>query len=187
MALNRSESRQIAARYVEALFAVALTHKKQDVVGKDLSALQEVIAGSTELQKLIRNPMADDADKAAIFETILKKLGADAQTIQSVNFIIGHKRAEVLLDVAQLYSEKLVAHKGELSAEVITATPLSDAQHKAIIAELSKSAGQPVNVSLRVDASIMGGLIVKMGSKMLDHSVAGKLQRLKTQLVSQAA
>lgn len=187
MALNRSESRQIAARYASALFDVALAAGKQDAVGSDLLALQSAIVESAELQRLIRNPMVDDVAKSAVFKEILAKLKADAQTVQSVGFIVAQKRAEVLADVAAAYQDKLTAHKGELRAQVTTAAELKDAQAKAISAALTKAAGKPVNVTFRVDASILGGMIVTMGSKMLDHSVAGKLQRLKTQLVSQAA
>lgn len=182
MSLTRSESRQIAARYVSAMFDLALAKKSHETVGSDLTNIKIAIEGSEELRKLMVNPMVATSDKVASVETILNNLKADKQTIEFVSFLISNKRGETLIDVAELYQEKLIEHKGELSAEVTSAKPLSDKQTKDIAAALKKAAGRDIDIHTKCDESIIGGLIIRVGSRMLDRSVAGKLQRLKASL-----
>ena len=184
MSLSRSESRAIASRYVAAIFDLAADKKKQDQVCADLLALKTAIDESAELRQLIHNPMVKLADKAKAFEAILKHFKADALTAQCVTFVINNKRVEVLADIAVIFEQKLHAFNGELSAEVITAKALSAKQKKAVEAALKKAAGKDVNITEKEDASIIGGMIIKMGSRMLDRSVAGKLERLKLSLTS---
>ncbi len=186
MSLTRSESRQIAARYVEAFFELALEQKNAEKVDADLTALREVVAESSELQKLIHNPMASRAEKAAGFAGVLVKMNAHEQTIKFVEFLAHKQRLIVLVDVAELFHERVVAHNDELTAEVISAKALADKQVKDIKAALKKAVGKDVNIVTKEDASLIGGVIIKLGSRMLDHSVAGKLNRMSAHLKAQS-
>lgn len=187
MSLSRSESRAVAARYVSAMFDLALQQKAVDVVGKDLLALKSAIADSPELAKLIQNPVIDSESKARAFAAILQKLGANKITIQQVEFVIRNKRVEVLTDIADLFKDKMITHRGERQVEIISSKPLNNNQIRDIAASLGTALGQSVNLTTKVDPSILGGLIIKLGSRMLDQSVAGRLRKLNAALKSSAA
>lgn len=187
MSLSHSQYRQIATRYVDALFALALDQNKQDVVGADLNHLKETIESSADFRRLMHNPMVPTSEMLAALEAIVTIFKGDDLTKQALRVIVENKRVETLPYVADIYASKLAAHKGELSAEVITAKPISEKQKQAIEAALKKAAGQDVKITTKEDPAILGGLIVRMGSRMLDRSVAGKLQRLKATLTSAAA
>lgn len=187
MSLSRSESRAIASRYVSAMFDLALQQSAIDAVAGDLLSLKGAITASSELEKLLHNPVISDEDKAKAFAAILQKLGAQKLTIDQVTFVIHNGRVATLPDIADLFEEARIAHKGERSAEIISARPLSASQRRDIAKALKDAAGQTVNLTERVDPSILGGLIIHMGSQMLDRSVAGRLQRLKNSLKTSAA
>ncbi len=186
MSLSRSESRKIASRYVEAFFDMALNAGQEEAVGDDFAALEGMIDDSDELKRLMHNPMISVEAKQAVFAELLKKAKANKQTLQFVDFLIGRKRLEALPDVAVLYQERLVAHKGEIIAEITAAHALTDKQIKSIAAAVKKAVGKDANIVTREDPAIIGGVIVKIGSRMLDHSVAGKLRRMVSQLKTQS-
>ena len=186
MSLTRSESRQIAARYVDAAFTLALSQGKQDELGAQLSALKATIDASDDLRKLIVNPLVSVENMSKAFTEIASRLKCGDLARGLIRTVIENRRESTLPDVAEIYAERLAEHYGEMSAEVTTAKPLSASQRKKIEAALKKAAGKDVAITTQEDASIIGGMIIRMGTRMLDRSVAGKLQRLKANLTSAA-
>ncbi|MCI5050143.1 MAG: ATP synthase F1 subunit delta, partial [Rickettsiales bacterium] len=182
MSVSYLESKKIADRYVTAAFALALEKKKQDELGEDLAAIAAMIEQSADLKKVLANPLVQPEELNAVFKELLKDAKATDLTLDFIKTLTENKRAQTLPQVAETYREKLMEHKGELSATVTAAHPLKAAQTKKITDALSKAAGKPVHVSVDTDPSIIGGIVIRMGSRMLDRSVAGKLQRLKTGL-----
>ena len=182
MSLTHAEARQIAARYVEAFFDLALKAKKEAKVADNLAALKAVMAESEELRKAVKNPMISVGEKKAVFAEILGRIGAEKTTGEFVDFLAEKQRLEVLSALADLFAAKLAAHKGELTAEITSAKKLKAAQKKEIEKVLKEAAGQPVSITTKEDPSIMGGVVIRMGSTLLDHSVAGKLNRLAVAL-----
>lgn len=186
MSLTRSESRQIAARYVDAAFTLAVSQGKQDELGGQLKQLKAILDASDDLRKLIVNPLISVEDMGKAFGEIAARLKYGDLARGLVRTVVENRREATLPDVAEIYAERLAEHYGEMSAEVTTAKPLSPAQRKKIEAALKKAAGKDVAITTQEDPSIIGGVIIRIGTRMLDRSVAGKLQRLKANLTSAA-
>lgn len=182
MALTHLESREIAARYALAWFDLALDQNASDAVGDDLAVLAGLIQESPELARLIANPVIDVKQKQAAMAEILAQGNAHGLTVQLIDRLIINKRLEVLADIAASYEEKLLNQRGELAANVTTARPLSDAQVEAVSAALAQASGKAIRLRQKVDPAIIGGIIVRLGSKMLDHSLSGALSRLEQSL-----
>lgn len=182
MAQNLHEIKAIAARYVTALFGLAQAKNKHQQVANDLQRLVAATQSQDEWQRMVQNPMIPAAEKAASFAAILTALKADATTIEQVTFIANQGRSDILTSFAALYQDAVLEALGQLQADIVSAQPLSPAQEKQISESLSAAAEKPVLLKCRIDASIIGGLIITMGSRMLDRSVAGKLNRLRVSL-----
>lgn len=182
MSLSHAESRKIAARYVEAFFDLAKKAKKEAQVAEDFAALSEVYSESEILRKAIKNPLVSAQEKYGVFTELLLKAGGDKTTGEFLQFLAEKKRLDILPELADMFTDKLAEHKGELMAVVTTAKKLKAPQVKAIEKALKDAAGKPVSVTVKEDASLMGGIMIRLGSKLLDHSVAGKLSRLAVAL-----
>lgn len=184
MAQNTHEIKALAARYVSALFDLAQAQNKQQVVASDLANLIAATESHADWQRMVRSPMVAADEKINAFSALLSALKADPLTTQQVAFVVRQQRAEILPVFALLYQEMVLAQQGQLQAEVVSAAPLSAAQEKRIADALKAAAGTAVHLQCRVDASLIGGLTIRMGSRMLDRSVAGKLNRLSASLAA---
>jgi len=187
MSLSHSELKRIATRYVDALFALAREQSALDPVARDLGAFHQAIAVSPELQKLLRNPMVDKASMQRVFAGLSQKIGIAKLTEQFLHTVIDNKRAEILACASELYQERLSAHRGIIHAEVTTAKPITAAQKDKLHGALKSASGKEVEIATKVDPKLIGGMVLRVGSRMLDRSVAGKLQRLKVALKASAA
>jgi len=156
LSISRSESRKIAARYVSAFFDVALQNKKQEVVGSDFINLAEVISGNNELRDILRNPMIAAEQKVAALKEIAKKLKAHKQTIEFIEFLGTKNRLECLIDVVDLYKEKLIDYNGEVTAQIITAKAISAKAKSKLEKSLEKTVGKKIIISELIDESIIG-------------------------------
>ena len=180
-----AQARRIASRYVKALFDLALEQKKQDAVADDLKRLAATVAESDTLQRVMNNPTIDSVSKGSAFKSLANKAGVDTLTASFIDTLARQQRIAVLPQIAEQFAEALAEHKGEITAEIITAKKLPDSQIKQLEAALGKTTGKKVHVRLKQDASLIGGVIIKLGSVMLDHSVAGKLERMNVALKNQ--
>lgn len=179
MAVTRSE---VAERYAEALFDLSLEEKALETVEKDLTGLGRILGDSAELRRLVASPVFDREQKTEAMLAILTKAGA-SQTLQNFVAVLGRNgRMRQLPAVIEAFARLAAAHRNEVAAEAISATPLTDVQEQELRTQIEASSGRTVNLTTRVDEGLLGGLIVKVGSKMIDSSLRTRLNRLKQSL-----
>ena len=168
----------LAGRYALALFGLARDEKKIDAVGRSLDSLNQVLTEAPEFGQLIASPLVDRAEAATAFSVIAGKLNVDPLTANFLAVLARNGRKGQLPDVIRLFRRLSAEHRGETSAEVISAHALSDSQIAELKANLKARAGRDVAIEARTDPTILGGLIVKLGSEMIDASLKTKLNRL---------
>jgi F-type H+-transporting ATPase subunit delta len=174
-----SKQTDVGARYAKALFELALETGALDAVAADLKSLKAAQAESADLRRLLESPAftAEDKGKA------LAAIGAAAELTQTTRNFIGvlasNRRAGALPAVISAFGRRYAAHRGVVAAEVTTAVALTEAQAKAVGAALAQALGQEPEITTRVDPSILGGLKVRVGSRLFDASLRAKLDSLK--------
>lgn len=178
MSTNRSQQRTIAARYAGALFDVAREKSCHEQVAADLRALANAVDSSGALVKALNNPTLPVKTKQAVMKDILLSLKAHDVTYELVAFVIEKKRAAVLPDIASEFEALCLTHKNELVAHVTSAQPMSAADMSRIADRLTQAAGKKVNVTQSQNPALLGGFKITLGSRMLDASLLGRLQRL---------
>lgn len=169
----------VAGRYALALLELADDKKQLDQVAGDLRGLRAAIADSEDLRRLIRSPLFTRAEQAKVMAAILDKAGAGDLTRRFVLIVAENRRLFVLPQMIDAYLAELSRRRGEVTAEVISAAALTEEQHAALTEALKSRIGGKVQVDVKVDRSLIGGLIVKVGSRMIDNSLRSKLQRLQ--------
>ncbi|MBM3503616.1 MAG: F0F1 ATP synthase subunit delta [Alphaproteobacteria bacterium] len=169
----------IAGRYATALFELAADRKAMDQVAGDVEQLGRMIEGSPELQRVLRSPVLSRGDQLKAMTAILGRAGANDLTRRFVGLVAQNRRLFALSDIVRDFGRLLAHHRGEQSGEVVSAQPLADDQLAAIKKQLAGLLGSEVRLSAKVDPNLLGGLIVKIGSRMMDASLRTKLQRLK--------
>lgn len=170
---------EIADRYAKALFDLAEDGKQLDTVASDLRSLEAVIDESDDMRRMVRSPVISRADQSAAMGAVTDKLKSSDLTKKFIGYLAANRRLFALKAIIKAFLAELAASRGEVTAEVASAKPLSDAQIAAVEEALKKAVNGEVAVSHKVDPSLIGGLIVKVGSRMVDTSVATQLQRLK--------
>ena len=169
----------VPGRYASALFELASDEKSTDVVGQQLQAFGAAIEASDDLKRLVRSPVFSSDDQLAAIEAVAAATGAKGAARNFLKLVARNRRLAALPDMIAAYATLLSQSKGETAGEVISAEPLTPAQLKDLKAALKSSLGREVALSTKVDSSILGGLIVKVGSRMMDNSLKTKLQNLK--------
>jgi F-type H+-transporting ATPase subunit delta len=173
---------EVAERYASAFFDLAGEENKGEALERDMRALRAVIDESEELRALLRSPVYDAEDKRRALDAILDKLGADALTRNLIALMAQKGRLFALDGAAKAYLDMAAKARGEVSAEAISAHPLTDEQIAALRGQIEQAVGKSVNLEAKTDPSLLGGLIVKVGSRMLDSSLRTRLARLHTRL-----
>ena len=169
----------VAGRYALALIELADDKKQLDEVAEDLRGLGAMIAESDDLQRLIRSPLFTRAEQAKAMSTILEKAGVGDLTRRFVLVVADNRRLFVLPQMIDGYLAELSRRRGEVTAEVTSATELTKEQLAALVEAIKTKIGGKIQVDVKVDQSLIGGLIVKVGSRMIDNSLRSKLQRLR--------
>ena len=168
----------IARRYATAIFDLASEQSQIEQVSADLTAVAALLKSGGDIDRFIGNATLLRADQVKALVAISKHLKLSPLTEKLLG-TVAHNRRLPELEGIVVATQKLIAdHKGEVTAEVTAAQALDQSQIDAIAANLKKVLGKKVNVSLNVDPEIMGGLIVKVGSQLIDSSVRTKLERL---------
>jgi F-type H+-transporting ATPase subunit delta len=170
----------LAGRYATALFELADQGKKLDEVATDLEGLQKTIGESEDLQRMLRSPLYSREQQSKAMAAVLDKGGVSELTRRFALLVASNHRLFALSEMIRAYLEELARRRGEVTAEVVAAQELSEAQQKSLIEALRKSVGSNVKVDLKVDHGLIGGLIVKVGSRMVDSSLRTKLHRLQS-------
>lgn len=169
----------LAERYAAALYELAEAEKSLDAVADDLRRLRDLIGESTDLARLIRSPVLSRADQVKAITAVLAKAGANELTRRFVGTVAQNRRLFALGAMIKAYLAELAGRRGEIAAEVTSARKLSDAQVSAVTDNLRKVVGAKISVDLKVDPALIGGLVVRVGSRMVDSSIRTKLQRLQ--------
>ena len=169
----------ISNRYASALYDLAAEKKIVDYVLEDLTFLQKCIQENKKLKLLVKSPLITSSDKLNIFQKILSEKKADILTNTFLKVISNNKRfaklSSIILQFININSQK----RGDILADVTSAEELSDSQKIEIKDQLKSILGKKLSLNFNVDRKIIGGLIVKVGSKMVDSSLATKINKLK--------
>ena len=181
MTLN-SELRQISKRYAIALFKLSIDNKCLDKVVKCVSSLQKVLNNNNELCRVIKSPALKIDEADAILSEILKKLKSSDELKGLIKTLCQNRRQFALNNVLEQFMELIDDHNGIVNAEVISANKLSSKQTKQVEKAVAEVVGGDIRVSYIIKPSIIGGLIVKIGSKMLDSCIQTKLDKLKQEM-----
>ena len=174
-----SESSGLAERYASALYQLAQEGGNLDRVASDLKDLKAMMAGSEELRRFLKNPIHSRQEHEQVLQALAEKAGFDGLTRRFLGLVARSRRQSGLSGMIGAYMARLGKSRGEMTAVVRAAQPLSDAQTAALKAELAKTSGGKVDLDITVDPSLLGGLVVRLGSRMIDSSLKTKLQNLK--------
>ena len=168
----------LAGRYASALFDLARDERQIDTVSKSLDSLNQAIADSRDFSELVASPMVSRGEAGKAFAALAPQLSLDPITTNFVAVLARNGRKGELRNIIRLFKRLSAEHRGEVSAEVVSAHPLKDDQLQALKAQLKSRAGRDVAIDAKVDPSILGGIVVKLGSQMIDASIRTKLNRL---------
>jgi F-type H+-transporting ATPase subunit delta len=169
----------VAARYALALFELADEQRKLDQVAGDLKSVDALLRASADLRRLIGNPVVSRTESGRAMAALIDKLGADELTRKFIGLVSANRRLFVLPAIIRAYLAELAQRRGEVTAEVVSARKLSDSQSMALEAALRNAVGGKVALSLSVDPALIGGMVVKVGSRMIDSSLKTQLQKMK--------
>ncbi len=179
MADSTAQSSGVAERYANALFELAGDAQTAQAVEKDLDAFSGLLAESPDLVRLVRSPVFSSDEQLRAVSAILAKAGIGGLVGNLVKVAASNRRLFAVPAMIAAYKRLAAKQRGEVSAEVTSAAPLTEGQTAEIKAALKASLGKDVTLDTRVDASLIGGLIVKVGSRMIDGSLRTKLNSLK--------
>ena len=169
----------MAGRYATALFELALDEKAVDAVRGDLDTFEELINGNQDLMRLVRSPVFTAEEQTRALAAVLEKAGIGGLTAKFLKVVAANRRLFAVRDIVKAYRALVARHKGEVSAEVTVAEELNDKYRDALAAALKSVTGKDVDLAVKVDPAIIGGLVVKLGSRMVDSSLRNKLNALK--------
>ena len=174
-----SISAGIAGRYASAVFELSKEAKGLSALETDVSALTGALKESKELSGLISSPLFSREDQAKAMAALSQKMGLSPTMGNALALMDSNRRLFVLPQLLTALKDMIAEDKGEVTAEVTDAAELTKAQADKLAASLSKSVGKTVKLNTTVDDSLIGGLIVKVGSKMIDTSIRSKLASLQ--------
>ena len=169
----------LAGRYAIALFELALDSARLDQIAADLDRVAAMIEDSADLRRMIRSPVIRREDQARALAAIGQAAGLERLTRNFLGLLARNRRLFTLPAAIAAFRRLRAAKRGEIAAEVISAAPLDETQTAAIAAALRQAFGRDVTLHVGVDAALLGGLVVKIGSRMIDNSIRAKLQSLK--------
>jgi F-type H+-transporting ATPase subunit delta len=170
----------LAGRYASALFDLARDERQIDAVERSLGALRQTLVDSRDFAELVASPLVDREQAGRAFAAVAQSLNLDPITGNFLAVLARNGRKGQLLPVIRAFRRLAADHRGETTAEVISAHPLNDDQVAQLKAQLRTRAGRDVSIDAQVDPSILGGIVVKLGSQMIDASIRTKLNRLAT-------
>jgi F-type H+-transporting ATPase subunit delta len=168
----------LAGRYAIALFELARDQRQIESVGKSLDALSQALVDSKDFDELVTSPLVSREEALKSFEAIAPELGLDPITSNFLGVLARNGRKSQLQPVIRAFRRLTAEHRGETTAEVVTARPLNDDQLSKLRTQLRARAGREVNVDASVDPHILGGMVVRLGSQQIDASIRTKLNRL---------
>ena len=170
----------MAGRYATALFELALDAKAVDAVKADLDRFAAMVADSADLLRLVRSPVFGPDEQGKALAAVLEKAGIGGLAANFLKLVTSNRRLFAARDMIKGFNTLVARWKGEVSAEVTVAEKLADRHIDALKGALkTATGGKAVDLNVKVDPSIIGGLVVKLGSRMVDSSLRTKLNAIK--------
>jgi F-type H+-transporting ATPase subunit delta len=169
----------MAGRYAAALFELAKDQRQLPEVERDVVAFQAMLDESGDLCRLVRSPVISAEEQSKALSALLARAGIAGLTGNFLQLIARNRRLFAVADMIKSFRALIARERGEVSAEVATAHPLTQEQLQALSDTLRTQVGKNVQINTRVDPALLGGLIVKIGSRMIDSSLRTKLDSLK--------
>ena len=174
-----SRASDVGARYARALFDLCLETGVLDAVESDLKSLKAMLAQSSDLRALLASPRFSGEDKAKGLSAIAKRASLTDTTARFLGVLAGNRRSSSLGPIIAAFERLVEIHRGVIAAHVITAVPLSRAQSDTLTGALRAAFGKDPQIETHVDPAILGGLRVRVGSRLYDASLKSKLDSLK--------
>ena len=168
----------LAGRYASALFDLARDQRQIESVSSSLETLRSALADSRDLSELVSSPLVGRDDAGEAFAALAPGLGLDPITANFLGVLARNGRKDQLMPVIRAFRRLAADHRGEETAEVVTARPLNDDQLARLKQQLRSRAGREVAIDASIDPAILGGIVVKLGSRQIDASIRTKLNRL---------
>ncbi len=169
----------MAGRYATALFELARESNAIDAVKADLERLDALVAESADLTRLVRSPVFSAEEQLQALSAVLERAGIGGLAGKFLKLVTTNRRLFAVRDMVKAYRELVAAFKGEATAEVTVAENLKDEHLAALRSALKEVSGKDVDLDIKVDPAIIGGLVVKLGSRMVDSSLRTKLNAIK--------
>ena len=170
----------LAGRYAAALYQLATNSKQVDSILQELNLFNQLIEENEQLQKLVYSPVFGSDEKSAAITQLLRKAKAKDLVVQFIGTITKNGRLFAIKEIISAFNKEVEIKRGKVSAEVVSSIPLDEKRiaqiHKSI---LSISGAKDVSLKMRVDSSLIGGLVIRIGSRMFDTSLKTKLKRLE--------
>lgn len=176
---NETAEGGLAGRYANAVFELAQDQKAVDAVSADLASLRRAIETSPDLARLVKSPVFSAEDHAKALKAILTQMSVNELTTKFVLLLAAKRRLSSLTGIIKAFETQVAKSRGETEAEVIAARALSDAEITELKSVLKSRLGKEPRLHSKVDPSLLGGLVVKVGSRMIDSSLRTKLDGLR--------
>ena len=181
-------SRAAGTRYARALFDVALKEGDIEQAGRDMAGFADLVAGNEVLKRVLSNPAIPAARKRGVVEQLLAKAGGISPiVVKLLTLLADRDRLAMLPDIAAAYKNRLMEHAKVIRAEVVTAVALPADRVAALQRGLASATGREVQLETRVDPSIIGGAVARIGSTVYDGSVTRQLEKMKDALTTAAS
>ena len=169
----------MAGRYAIALFDLASETNAIDAVKADLERFDALVAESADLERLVRSPVFSADEQSQALAAVLERAGIGGLAAKFLKLVTANRRLFAVRDMIRGFRELVAKHKGEATAEVTVAEQLKDEHIEALRAALKAVSGKDVDLDIKIDPAIIGGLVVKLGSRMVDTSLRTKLNAIK--------
>ena len=169
----------VSGRYATALFELARDEKSIDAVKSDLERFEAMLADSPDLTRLVRSPVFSAEVQARALAVVLDKAGISGIAANFLKVLTANRRLFAVTDVIRAFRALVAKFRGEATADVTVAEQLNDRNLDALKTALKSVTGKDVALNVKVDPSIIGGLVVKLGSRMVDSSLRTKLNSIK--------
>jgi F-type H+-transporting ATPase subunit delta len=169
----------VSGRYATALFELARDEKSIDAVKADLDQFAAMLADSDDLRRLVRSPVFAAKAQSMALTAVLDKAGISGISANFLKVLTANRRLFVVHEVIRAFNALVAKFKGEATADVTVAEALSDKNLDALKVALKAVTGKDVSLNVKVDPSIIGGLVLKLGSRMIDSSLRTKLNSIK--------
>jgi F-type H+-transporting ATPase subunit delta len=168
--------------YARALFDAALEENRLEPVRDQVAQLAQAVTEVPELRELLRNPQLDPRAKVAALEDVLE--GGEEMVRNFVLLLADKGRAGIFEEIAREFERLIAEHEGVIHADLTTAVELSDEEAQELLTQIERASGRKVEATRSVDPSLIGGIVLQVGSHRLDASVRGRLERLRRELAT---